>query len=298
MHTACARAPRRRSAPGRAALCSVCLVVACALALTSCRRYRTLEEIEEALEPLEDGEALASPDDPLEAGVVRLKRLFAQDGEAVLEREVAVEARADLTLTLEAGECYTFAAFAQGEADLDLELTEPNGLPVAADRSPDAFPVVAGYCAPETGTYAMRLSTPRGALDARAAAWRLPNDGRRLALEALETIRRQRFAEGRAMGPVQRAYVAERRTRRVPIATLPGRCYAAAAIGDSGLQDVDLAWLGADGRALLQDIGVDARPALAPLCPTEAGARHLEIAAREGEGVVYWQLFDWPSGEG
>lgn len=269
------------------------LAFALGVAQSDCRRYRSLEEIEQALEPLQGDAPVAEPDDPLEAGLLRLRRLFAPHGEPLLEQEVDVAPSADLTLTLDAGSCYSAAAFTDARVDLDLELTEPTGLVVAFDRSPDPFPVVSSFCASTSGTYALRLRTVRGQARARVGAWRLPESAELVALRELSAVRDARYPGARASGPAQRAFIAERRAHEVPVAMIPGRCYGAAALGDPGVVDVDLAWLDATGAALLQDIAVDAEPVLAPICPTEALATRLRLSMREGEGAVHWQVYEW-----
>ena len=62
--------------------------------LDGCRRYRSLEEIEESLEQLEQVPVTPTADDPLLAGFERVRRMFAPGGEPIFaDHQLALEAR-------------------------------------------------------------------------------------------------------------------------------------------------------------------------------------------------------------
>ncbi len=266
--------------------------------LDGCRRYRSLEEIEESLEQLEQVPVTPTADDPLLAGFERVRRMFAPGGEPIFaDHQLALEAREyqDRAVELVAEGCYVFLAFGLPERfDVDLRLDRPDGLPVAEDRSPDPFPVIPTYCAPETGTYNLRVIAARRSGQVRVGGYRMPSIEDAEAARRLDRLRTRYFPDARALGPVVRRTLGEGDDYEFPIALLPGRCYAVAAVATDGVVDLDVELRDDHEEILLRDIGTDAEPVVERFCPESRGTFRLRFRMYAGSGDLAWQLFERP----
>jgi hypothetical protein len=78
----------------------------------------------------------------------------------------------------------------------------------------------------------------------------------------------------------------------VPVALLPGRCYAIVLVSDLEARDIDLVLSDGEGNPLVRDLGTDAEPVITEICPRSARAHRLEILGYDGGGVMWWQLFE------
>lgn len=275
----------------------------CVLALSSaaffagCRDQRTLAELEQVLEDLDEERAPMPDADPWTAGLDRVRRLFVGPNEVLVPEqriELAPRSAHDHVVELEAGRCYAFAAWAPESLDVNLEVSDPGGRVIAFDRAPDSFPVIDHVCPETTGRHAVRLRAPRRSGEVVWAGWRLIDTP---IVEASRALRAQALAVDEraiAVGPARRVGLAEGRTVEAPLAMIPGRCYVVVA-RTTGVSDVDLALVDRQGEALARDIGLDATPRLGPWCPDTGGIRRLEIRARVGDGAVAWQLFEIPA---
>lgn len=281
------------------------ILVATCLALSAgCRNYRTLEELEESearAEALATDPQFAAPDDPLVAQFERVVRLFVDTDatEVIPPRRTTLERRGehDLLLSLEADRCYAFVAYAHGERiDVDLDLYDPSAQLVAFDRAPDPFPVIPAWCAPESGTYHLQLVASQGSGDALVGAYALPA-GLSDAARRIESARATHAEAARALGPVLHASLAERETLSIPIATLPGRCYAVAAVASPGVQDLDLVVVDDHARLQTQDVGTDAAPVIRRVCAERGAPLRLELRTYAGAGDVWWQVFTYDRGD-
>lgn len=275
-------------------------LVFAALCLTlsaGCRDQRTLAELEQVLDEIDEERAPVPDADPYTAGLSRVRRLFVGPNEVLVPEqriELAPRSSHDHVVELEAGSCYAFAAWAPETLDVNLEVSDPGGRVIAFDRSPDSFPVIDHLCAESDGPHAVRLRAPRRSGEVAWGAWRLLDTP---IVESSRALRAQAQAvvEGAvAVGPARRLGLAEGRALEAPLALLPGRCYVVVA-RTTGVEDVDLALIDRDGTILVRDIGLDATPHLGPWCPETGGIRRLEVRARVGDGAVSWQLFEAPA---
>lgn len=285
---------------GRHALTTTALLVACLALAAGCRNYRTLEELEESearAEALATDPQFAAPDDPLVAQFERVVRLFVDPSatELIPARRTTLDRRGehDLLVALESGRCYAFVAYAHGERiDVDLDLYDPNAQLVAFDRAPDPFPVIPAWCAVEGGTHHLQLVASQGSGDALVGAYVLP-EGLSDAARRIEGLRALHAEDARPLGPVLHASVAERDTLSVPIATLPGRCYAIAAVASPSIQDLDLVVVDDHARLQTQDVGTDAAPVIRRVCAEGGRPLRVELRAYVGGGDVWWQVFTY-----
>ena len=272
--------------------------LAACLGLPGCERYRSLDDIEEASDGDENGPAAGGlpGDETLESGFERVRRIFLHSEAApiIADHRIALERRGehDRLLKLSIGSCYSFVAFGAGDRfDADLILADPNGQTVASDLSPDPFPVIASYCPAEAGFYALRVRAARGSGDLIYGAYELVGPSAQ-AERRLAILRDEYLREPRALGPVNRVGVPVGGIHEVPIAMLPGRCYGVVLVADFEARDIDLVLSGGDGEPIARDLGTDAEPVIAEVCPTSARAHRMEIRGYDGGGGVWWQLFE------
>jgi hypothetical protein len=212
--------------------------------------------------------------------------------------------RAQFGFVAPAGRCVV--AIAEGEPRLEeLRVTVGrNGRELA--RAKGEGEVQARWCAGEQQSRVrMTLKAARGRGRYAAAAFALPkgvtkpqSQGRAPSDGASPAERLQRRVERAGQGfealtPVQRQSLepGERVVRE--LAVRPGRCYRVLAEADSGIDDVDLAWIGPGGRPLQEDQSDEARASLGvlrPLCPTDSGSYRLALRAEKGSGQVAWRV--------
>ncbi len=277
------------------------LLIAALICVSGCRNYRTLEELEESAaraEALATDPEFASPSDPLVASFERVRRLYVAHDAVPLagEERVALERGQDhdALIPLRQGTCYTFIAHGDADLDVDLVLQDPGAQTVAFDRAPDPFPVIASWCAPSTGTYRLQLHAARGSGEVLFGAFALPVVTAEAA-RRLEALRAQHFPDAGAAGPVlsERLMVGEETS--VPLATLPGACYAIVAVGDALVTDLDLVLTDDRGAILTRDLSTDATPVVR-YCAEAGGNVRLFLRPYAGAGVVWWQVFQVPQG--
>lgn len=282
--------------PSRTLALVAALGLFAALSLGGCRSHRSLEELEAALAPVGVPMPAAEDDDPLGAGFARVVRLFAA-GAAPLEPPWDVDVRrgrvADRLVSLDAGRCYSFVAFATpSTVDIDLVLEDPDAQRVAMDTAPDAFPVLSTYCPQASGTFALRLRTVRGEGRARVGAYRVDEGEQNVVAQRVAALRDAHLPEGTAASALARAYLTERGAYDAPVAAIPGRCLSAVAVNGQGVTDLDAAWVLEDGTEPVRDVSLESVAVLTPLCVDRAQAVRLRLSARAGAGTVWWQVFE------
>jgi hypothetical protein len=268
-----------------------------ALFVTGCRDRRALEEINQTLAGGFQAPPPTADLDPLRLGILRMERLWVRGGDRVMEEmfNVAPGEPHHHPLTLQVGDCLTLYAFGEGSGapplDLDLELQNPDGWPVAAERALDAFPVIPGFCAETSGVYTLVATAYRGQGRAMMAAARLSDDAwaqKAAQLRSLIDLHAPGFAPE---GAPQSGFTEQGYASDVPLALSAGRCYAVAAVADSGIGDIDLDLIGRDERSVRRDIGTDPTPTILPFCPETSGIWRLKIRMYQGGGRYWWQLF-------
>lgn len=282
------------------------LVLALTLAASvgaSCKRFRTIEELEESLgriEAVDPDQARPSGGDPLAARFDRVRRLFAPTGSTPFGERVRFELspRSPYDLVVELGPpvCYTVIATAVDDSlDADLRLDGPDGQPVAIDASPDAFPVIVAYCPEAAGPHAVRVTAARGSGEVMLGVFALPQQSAD-ATRRLEALRARYAPTARALGAVAGARLAPGERHSQPVALLAGRCYAVAAVGADTVEDLDLTLIDEHETRLVRDLGVDAEPVLERFCPERGGAFRVVVEPYQGAGEVWWQVFELARG--
>ena len=286
-----------RRAIGTGAL-SLLLTAVLALSLSAgCRDRRSLQEISETLAGGFEAPPPTADLDPLRLGLLRMERLWVRGGERVMEEifDIRPGEPHHHPLTLETGSCLALYAYGEGSGepalDLDLELQNPDGWPVAFERALDAYPVIPRFCAEAAGIYTLVATAHRGQGRAMMAAASLSDSAwadKTLQLQSLIDLHAPEFA---AEGAPQSGFNEQGWAGDVPLALTAGRCYAVAAVADEGVGDIDLDLIGRDERSVRRDIGTDPTPVILPFCPEESGIWRLKIRMYQGGGRYWWQLF-------
>lgn len=210
--------------------------------------------------------------------------------------------RTAFRVTLEAGDCYTLAAFGGRRVrDLDMVLVAPSGRTVARDELRDARPVV-HTCVQETGEYRARISmfAGRGSFvfqvyrnpgtAARAVGGaahdatlrrRLDRIGGRLAARGFRPVDGMSAAGSLDQGGVQAYEVSVEQG---------GSCYAFVAVAGSALREIALFLEDAEGDGLGRDTsrGVTADVERFVARPT---AYRVKVHAFRGEGTFAYQVY-------
>lgn len=269
------------------------LGLALACALGACRDRRTLEELESTIAQLEQVPRDGSGAPPVD-GLERLRRLFAADGVEVLRAgpyELDNRAHVDVSVPLEGSGCYAMAAWAEPQdADVDLRLDGLDGLPIARDEAPDAFPVIADRCVDRGGPYNLRLRAVRGPASATLAVWRLDDPLRSTAARELARVAAHYVPDATPLSAVQRTELLEGRRFEVPVAVGAGECVAVVAWHGGGAgADLDLDAHDPIGRLDGRDLGVEADAVLPSLCADRAGVFRVGLRAYARDGTVWWQ---------
>jgi hypothetical protein len=198
-------------------------------------------------------------------------------------------------LTLQANECLALYAYGEGSGepplDLDLELQNPDGWPVAFERALDAYPVIPRFCAETAGIYTLVATAHQGEGRAMMAAARFSDAAwteKTVQLQSLIDLHAPGFI---AEGALQSGFTEQGYAGDVPLALTAGRCYAVAAVADDGIGDIDLDLIGRDEQSVRRDICTDATPVILPFCPEQSGIWRLKIRMYQGGGRYWWQLF-------
>jgi len=264
---------------------------------TACQDRRALDEINQTLAGGFQPPPQTADLDPLRLGILRMERLWVRGGERIMEElfEVAPGQAHHHPLTLEAGECLALYAFGEGSGDppldLDLELQNPDGWPVASERALDAFPVIPDFCAQTSGVYTLVATAYRGQGRAMMAAARLSDAAWSNKTGQLRSLINTHAPGFTPEGAPQSGFTEQGYAGDVPLALTAGRCYAVAAVADTAVSDLDLDLIGRDERSVRRDIGTDPTPVILPFCPEQSGIWRLKIRMYQGGGRYWWQLF-------
>lgn len=261
-----------------------------------CRDRRTLEELENTIAQIGSPPPAPGSGDRVGAGLDRVRRLFVPDGEEVL-REGPVELQTgehvDVSVPLEGSGCYTIAAWAEPDsADVDLRLDGLDGLPIAREEAPDAFPVLVDRCVDASGPYNVRLRAASGPASAVMGVWRQRDPDHRHAADVLAATAMRYAPEATPLGAVQRTELLEGGRFEVPVAVDADSCIAVVAWhGGAGDVDIDLDVHDPSGRLLGRDLGIEADAALPAICSDTAGVYRVGLRAYAGDGPVWWQTW-------
>jgi hypothetical protein len=272
-------------------------VLLLAASSASCRDRRALEEINQTLAGGFQPPPPTADLDPLRLGILRMERLWVRGGERIMEElfEVAPGQPHHHPLTLEAGECLALYAFGEGSGepplDLDLELQNPDGWPVAFERALDAFPVSPDFCAQTSGVHTLVATAYRGQGRAMMAAARLSDAEWSQKTQQLRALINTHAPGFTPEGAPQSGFSEQGYAGDVPLALTAGRCYAVVAVADTGIGDIDLDLIGRDERSVRRDIGTDPTPVILPFCPEQSGIWRLKVRMYQGGGRYWWQLF-------
>jgi hypothetical protein len=223
----------------------------------------------------------------------RLEAAFAPGGTPIAEavdwsfREGQTR---DVVLELSPSEQYVFIAYATpAGADLDLGVDGPDGLPLAEDRAPDEYPVIARFTPTRAGRHNLRMIAHRGSGEARFAAWAMPRTATGSTAEAMRRLRDRYAAGARIESPEHRDLLLPGASRVDAWAALPG-CYALVASGVPGIRDLDVHLRTAEGSEIAEDVGPSPDVVLRNVCLQRPTLVDVELRAVEGSGEVVWQI--------
>jgi hypothetical protein len=218
-------------------------------------------------------------------------------------------------LSLEQGRCYAFATLGgPGTTDTDVYLSDGSGHWLQADSSPNRDGVVR-FCSPSTDQYTLQVRLLHGNGPVFTAAYLqqaatastsatppvtpviadTSTAGSSLDenFALLDADMRARGYE--AFGAPQNAQLAEGGTQEYEVDLEGDKCYAILAVGDSGVRNLDLTLLDAQGREVDRDDAGDARPTVR-VCPSADGHFRMRVRMMGGSGSYVYAPYRWPRG--
>jgi len=209
-------------------------------------------------------------------------------------------------VTLNAGDCYTLAAFGgAGVRDLDIYLTSPTGQQLARDIATDSRPIV-NTCVQQSGAYRVRILMYAGAGPFTYQIYRNPGAAAQATgLAGVDpTVRRlmdqfggRMAARGfRPLPGVSGSGTLGRGQRQEFTVTIPtaGSCYLFAGFAGTGMRDLDIYLRDANGAQLRRDIAVDPVADVKQFITTP-GPYRMQLHAYSGSGAFAYQVFQLPN---
>jgi hypothetical protein len=97
------------------------------------------------------------------------------------------------------------------------------------------------------------------------------------------------------MGQAYRQAIPARGLVALPINAQPGSCYMVVAVGDTGVQDIDMSVIGPSGNTIAEDREPDAHPNVA-FCAQDSGMHLARINMFAGQGQVLYAVYQGPPG--
>jgi hypothetical protein len=215
-----------------------------------------------------------------------------------LERHHAEE----ITVSLEAGRCYRFAAGGgSGASDISLEL-RIGDKEVSNDRLSGARPSMS-WCAAAEGEAIVKVTMYDGngvfvlvvLADKKARGGTkkiVGGEGDDFTANRLRQLH-ARFAEGqRAHSRILRANLATGEVHTAAIRLKAGRCYTVVAAGSPSVRDLKVTVLDANGNAIAEDKSINSYPVIdSGLCPKTDGTYQLRVTMVSGSGPFGVQVF-------
>ncbi len=224
--------------------------------------------------------------------------------------------RQDFPIRVEGGGCYTYAAFGgPGVTDTRLALALQDGKTIAEDNESDPDAVVR-LCPKETLQLVLQASVQdgngtvflaayeRGVSTAQATSDPSSNQsapvGPAQANPGLDENVRRVDGDIRARGylpmgqPMQFA-LDQGGLRELDVSLQGGRCYAVIAVGDRGIENLDVSLYGADGTAIDHELD-EGSTAIVRACPDETGTHKLRVSMLRGGGRFVYAPYHWPRG--
>jgi len=192
------------------------------------------------------------------------------------------------------GVCYGVGAFSAEIEDLDIWVYEQDVL-VAQDVLGDPYPVVR-WCAQRGGIVRLRFVAFAGEGDLSFQVLEHPESRAAATGEQDELSNRLTRAAARSapnwivVGGQWRGRYDGVGSRDATFSARAGQCYAALAVGEVSLNDIDLVVLDAADEVLAQDIAVDATPAVV-VCPPFDTTLTARVIVVSGFGTVALQWY-------
>lgn len=228
--------------------------------------------------------------------------------------EIKQGVRQAFPIRVEGGGCYTYAAFGgPGVADARLALALPEGKTLEEDTEPDADAVVR-YCPKETLDLVLRATVEQGGGEIFIAAYEKgvtpavaqdtshqsaairptpPSVGLDENFRRIDgDIRARGYVK---MGQTMQFALDQGGLRELDVALQGGRCYAVIAVGDRGIENLDVTLYGSDGHAIDQEHD-DGSTAIVRACPNETGTHKLRVSMVRGGGSFVYAPYHWPRG--
>ncbi len=263
-------------------------------------------------------QALSTPDPGTNARIQNLNTLLASQGYAPTQQPIGIQMsnrqEQSWPINLPAGGCYSFATFGgPGANDSDVFLFDAGGARrLYSDAGGGADAVIRDICPSSAGVYQLRarlrngngpvwlIAYSRGGTTGAGAQTALTLNAQASGAGGIEAffrrVDRDLLARGYGVvgSPVSGELAAAGVTSQA-VNLQAGSCYAITAVGDSGIQDLDLALLDAGGREVDRDHAQDARPVVR-VCPQTTGQFTVRVTATAGAGGYRAGLYRWESG--
>lgn len=215
----------------------------------------------------------------------------------------------DFPIRIEGGGCYAYVLLAgQGVSDTRLALTLPDGSAVETDDQPHPDSTVR-TCPDETKDFLLRAKVVGGSGPVFIAAYEkgatsvANNDASgavRPSSGGLDENYRRIDGDIRARGylpmgqPMQFA-LEEGGQRELDVNLQGERCYAVVAVGDRGIENLDVSLYGPDSGAIDHELD-DGSTAIVRACPDKNGTHKLRVSMKKGGGRFVYAPYHWPRG--
>ncbi|MFK7987270.1 MAG: hypothetical protein AB8I08_14695 [Sandaracinaceae bacterium] len=215
----------------------------------------------------------------------------------------------DFELNLVSGQCYGFAALGgPGTQEVDIALNDSSGQRLSQDTNTGQDGSIA-YCAQATGSYSLQVRVASGQGSLFTVGY-VQNGGGGANQPVIATTStagaglQENFAlldaDMRARGYVTLGEqtvgrLAQGAEQTYPVQLEGGRCYAILAVGDAGVQDLDLRLEGPSGREIDRDTADGPRPTVR-VCARTSGTYTMHVQLGQGAGQYVYASYRWPRG--
>jgi len=216
----------------------------------------------------------------------------------------------EFALHLREGQCYAFAvALDQGVRAVELSLTDTESKALNTLQSSNSHPKELRHCAAEDGVHTLKTRGVEGSGAVFVLAYAGEGDA-----DNQETIMEARSRESAGAAEKFRLMDADMRARgyapfgdtekeslrngdkhSYKLSFESGKCYAVVAVGDEGVEDLDLSVTSAGGAIFDRDLESSAQPVVR-VCPERKGDYVVHVTMKKGAGKFTYTAYRWRRG--
>lgn len=213
---------------------------------------------------------------------------------------IADEGEAAARFSVIAGGCYAAVGYTAAVLDLDVWVRD-EGVLIAQDVRPNPYPV-ARWCSSRSTMLEVALSAYTSGGQAQLGLYaeaetieRVRGSGTEMQNRLAASLGRSAPAWVATSAPIE-ITIAQPGTRAFPLEVVGQQCYGVAAVGDAGIEDLDLVIRDAAEQIVVSDLALDATP-LVVFCVQAAQSLRVELTVARGDGVVAAQILRPPPTE-